>query len=151
MRWRLAENEAKFQRKLAEDDADEDFFSTLTESRLDEWNEAEATSPKEGNDAAKPFFRQLSSKSITSSQTISSPQVNPIPRRLSTKKAESAPKNSQDKSESVTLKSSKRVDSSIGTPKNTPSSSERPVLKPNEAKANPPVQLEKISDNNYYR
>lgn len=153
VRWRLAENEAKFQRKLAEDDADEDFFSTLTETRLGDWEEIDVTSPKDGSNVTRPLLRRISSNSITSPTKTTSVQSSKasLPPNFSRIKAE---KTSQDSSITSSFDASKQsyrnkssvVDHSTKNTDNKQEASENIA-----SKTESPVRLEKVSDDNYYR
>ena len=149
MRWRLADNEAKFRRNLAEDDAEEDFFSTLTESRLGDWDDSNVTPIKEEESFEKPGTP--ASKSRTFLYSSSS--------KISQKK-DTEPKNDLEKvttpSKSVNLSrsSSARVEptSSFANPVYNHVGEEGKLKQTQEeAKESKAVSLEKVNDKNYYR
>jgi len=153
VRWRLAENEAKFQRKLAEDDADEDFFSTLTETRLDDWDYQEPRTPilKEETDFESP--RTVDNQSYLAKSSQKSDLLkrsNP----LVVKASDSTPSKSDILSSTNSTKSVKQSTvTSLDNPTYSNVDEQGKVEGISEEKEalEKSIQLEKLNDNNYYR
>ena len=154
VRWRLAENEAKFQRKLAEDDEDEDFFSSLTETRLGDWDYEEPTTPvtKEQTDFENPrtldtqsYFSKSSQKSEYSkpSNPVEVKTLDPTPP----KSVNLAGSNSTRVTNQI---SSTSVDNPTYSNVDEPCKAESPSDE-KQTTSGKSIQLEKINDNNYYR
>ena len=151
VRWRLADNEAKFQRKLAEDDADDDFFSSLTETRLDEWDAPEPDPLPAKDDTIFEKPRTLDTQSYNAI-SIRNSESSKSSKPVEVKNIASKPVVKSVRTSSASL-STETPTSSLDNPTYSSVDEHRRKESADEEKQPPGkvVQLEKSFENNYYR